>query len=541
MHNLLTEPVLRVRLANGSTEDLSLPKVYEALAGDRVAAFPALRPHQRHAWHAFLAQLGVIACHQAGQDTTPRSAEKWRSLLRGLTSRFGNDEPWNLLVENTATPAFMQCPTPKGINTYRTRVTTPDDLDILATSKNHDVKQAIAIENRPEDWIFALIDLQTMGNYTKAGKDAFYYGTIRKNGHHSTRPCLGLAPAAGGLGAHLFHDMSAMLRRRNKLLDDYKDYFRKENGTALLWLEPWDESRPLDLRALDPYFIEICRRVRLHEDGSSIIATTEGTKTPRIVAAAANGNVGDFWTPVSSKNNPEDRVKALSLSQANVRYDGLADLIFETKFRHPPSMKIDAATQEHWRLVIRSIERDNKGRTQGYHERSDVIFKPRTVRALFRKDQRDKLAQISEAQIEEIKRVNNALQFGITIAASGGKDVNKKDVNKLVKIYRKQTDPYSRRLDAVADAHFFAALEARFLAADEAEAAICRGRFAHSMIDTAERLLDEAIDTIPCTSIHRHRARARGVSAFWGRLRGAKSVFSDQPEIFDRKEAFNAP
>ena len=137
--------------------------------------------------------------------------------------------------------------------------------------------------------------------------------------------------------------------------------------------------------------------------------------------------------------------------------------------------------------------------------------------------------------------MNNALQFGITIAASGGKDVNKKDVNKLVKIYRKQTDPYSRRLDAVADAHFFAALEARFLAADEAEAAICRGRFAHSMIDTAERLLDEAIDTIPCTSIHRHRARARGVSAFWGRLRGAKSVFSDQPEIFDRKEAFNAP
>ena len=33
---------------------------------DQVEAFPALRPHQRHAWHAFLVQLGVIAMHKAG-------------------------------------------------------------------------------------------------------------------------------------------------------------------------------------------------------------------------------------------------------------------------------------------------------------------------------------------------------------------------------------------------------------------------------------------------------------------------------------------
>ena len=527
VHNLLTDPLLRVRLTTGAVEALSLPEVYEALAGDRVAAFPALRPHQRHAWHAFLAQLGAIARHRTGRDTVPRSSEEWRSLLRGLTPEFGDDEPWCLIVEDPAKPAFMQCPTPKRLGDYRTRVTTPDDLDVLVTSKNHELKRTVAVEGAPEDWTLALIDLQTMAGYFGAGN----YGIARMNGGYSTRPCLGLAPAAGGLGAHLFHDMSAMLGRRNELLGDYEEYFRRENGTALLWIEPWDGSGSLDLRALDPYFIEICRRVRLQEKEDSIIATTASSKAPRIAAKAANGDVGDFWTPVNRKDG-----KALSLSPATLRYDRLAKLIFdEAGFKHPPAMKVDSAQQGRWRLVARGVA-GGQGKTEGYHERSDVVFKPWTVRALFRKAQRDELARIAEKQIDEIREVNEALRFGIATAASGGKEARD-----LTKADRKHADPYQRRLDAVADVHFFVALEARFLAADEAEADIFRARFARTMIDAAERLLDEAIDTVPCTSIHRHRARARGVSAFRGRLRRSKSVFSDQPEIFDRKEAFNAP
>ena len=518
MHNLLTDPLFRIRPIDGAVEALSLPEVYETLAEDRVGAFPALRPHQRHAWHAFLAQLGAVACHRAGRDTAPRSSGEWRALLRGLTPEFSGDEPWCLIVEDPARPAFMQCPAPKGLGDYRTRVTAPDDLDVLVTSKNHELKQTVAVGGAPEDWTLALIDLQTMAGYFGAGN----YGIARMNGGYSTRPCLGLAPAAGGFGAHLFHDMSAMLTRRSELLGGYKDYFREEKGYALLWLEPWDGSGSLDLRVLDPYFVEICRRVRLREQGSSIIAVTAGSKAPRIAAKAANGDVGDFWTPV----NREDG-KALSLSPATLRYDRLFKLIFdEAAFKRPPAMKVDSTEQGRWRLVARGVA-GGQGKTEGYYERSDIAFQPRTVRALFRKEQRNELARIAKAQMDEIREVNEALRFGVATAASGGKEATD-----LTRADRKHADPYSRRLDTIADACFFADLEARFLAADEAEKAICRASFARTLIDAAERLLDEAIDTVPCTSIHRHRARARGVSAFWGRLRRTRSVFSDQPEIF---------
>ena len=45
---------------------MSLPETYAALMRDEVGSFPALRPHQRHAWHAFTVQLGAMALHRAG-------------------------------------------------------------------------------------------------------------------------------------------------------------------------------------------------------------------------------------------------------------------------------------------------------------------------------------------------------------------------------------------------------------------------------------------------------------------------------------------
>ena len=158
----------------------------------------------------------------------------------------------------------MQCPAPNALGLYRGRVATPDDLDILVTAKNHDVKQAVAIGCAADDWMFALIDLQTMAGFLGAGN----YGIARMNGGFSARPCLGLAPADGGPGAHLFHDLRRMLAGRASLLDSHRDYFDPEHGVALLWLEPWDGTTALDLRRLDPYFVEICRRVAAASRGS---------------------------------------------------------------------------------------------------------------------------------------------------------------------------------------------------------------------------------------------------------------------------------
>ncbi len=196
-------------------------------------------------------------------------------------------------------------------------------------------------------------------------------------------------------------------------------------------------------------------------------------------------------------------------------------------------MQVDAIQTGRWRLVARGVA-GGQGKTEGYHERSDIAFDRATVSALFGGAQREELAQIAKAQIEEIQEVEKALRYGIAVAASGGKPPSE-----LTKADRAFGNPYARRLDAVADAAFFAGVENRFLAAEGAARDERRAEFARRMIAAAETLLNEAAAAVPCPAIRRHRARARSNTAFRGRLRRPQSVFSDQPEIFDTKEANN--
>ena len=517
MYNLLQDPLIRVRLTGGATTAMSLPDVYDAMSSDRVSDFPALRPHQRHAWHAFLAQLGVVALHRAGHVTLPAGHLDWQGLLRCLTPEFSDDdEPWCLVIEDAALPAFMQCPAPGGLAEYRRHTSTADDLDLLVTSKNHDIKAAIASVGAADDWLFALIDLQTMSGFLGAGN----YGIARMNGGFSARPCLGLAPAAGGLGEHLFSDIARMLSWRPGLLEKHEPYYDGTAGLALTWLEPWDGTRALDLRTLDPYFIEICRRVRLVGANGKIAARTAGSKVARIAAKAAKGNLGDFWTPVSLDG------KALSLTSAGFRYDRLYNLIFrDGKFHLPRAMEVDSTATRRWRLVARGVA-GGQGRTDGYHQRTDISFGSRVASSLFGGAGRDTLAHIAAAQVEEIRDVQRALRLGIGVAASGGKPPA--EVNAT---HWALAGPYMRRLDSVADSEYFAVLEKRFLAPEDAERDRIRAGFVRRMIASASDLLDEAIDAVPCPAIRRHRARVRAGSIFWQRLR---SQFSDQAEIFVR-------
>ena len=110
MHNLLTDPVIRFDKTGGKRAEASLAEVYAVLMADEVDAFPALRPHQRHAWHAFLSQLGAMSMHHAGMIEPPTGANQWTALLRGLTPDFPDDEPWHLAVDDITKPAFMQPP-----------------------------------------------------------------------------------------------------------------------------------------------------------------------------------------------------------------------------------------------------------------------------------------------------------------------------------------------------------------------------------------------------------------------------------------------
>ena len=55
-----------------------------------------------------------------------------------------------------------------------------------------------------------------------------------------------------------------LLVRRDEVLKRVgDDMYRAEGGLSLTWLRTWDTDAPLLMSELDPFFIEVCRRVRL--------------------------------------------------------------------------------------------------------------------------------------------------------------------------------------------------------------------------------------------------------------------------------------
>ena len=193
MFNIVTERLIRITTSDG-TRSTSLSEGFAALMTDEVETFPALRPHQRHAWHAFLVQLGAMAMHRAGLTRPPEDAAEWLHIIRALSSDYPDDEPWQLVVDDITKPAFMQPPASftEREKDYKRVVATPDELDMLVTSKNHDLKPTVATQAAPDEWLFALITLQTMEGFSGSGN----YGISRMNGGLGSRTAFTLTPCA---------------------------------------------------------------------------------------------------------------------------------------------------------------------------------------------------------------------------------------------------------------------------------------------------------------------------------------------------------
>ena len=322
VNNVLEDPLIRISTSNGSVVQASLPAVYAALMRDEIDAFPALRPHQRHAWHAFLVQLGALAIHSAGLNGPPDNADEWRRILRGLTADFPDDAPWQLVVEDITRPAFMQ-PSARSddrLKDYKTSVSTPDGLDMLVLSKNHDIKSAVAMQAEADDWIFALITLQTMEGFGGAGN----YGISRMNGGLGSRAAFSLTSSTRP-GAHLRRDMFGLSERHASLVADYP---MRDDGVALVWTLPWDGTKGEALLPdqLQPYYIEICRRIRLRVSaGGNLYGLRTSSKAARIEAKNLNGITGDPWMPINRKES-----KALTLANGGFTYKRVTEYLTST-------------------------------------------------------------------------------------------------------------------------------------------------------------------------------------------------------------------
>ena len=288
-YSLLDEPLIRARLVGGGQfVQYSLPGLFVALAHDEVRDFPALRPHQRHPWHAFLVQLAAMALHHAKQDQPFETEQEWKDALLALTLEHPDGEAWCLVAPHDK-PAFMQAPIPDGkISEWKNTLHAPDELDMLVTSKNHDLKQARMRQAQLDDWVMALISLQTQEGFLGAGN----YGVSRMNGGFANRPAIGVVPK-GHWGQRWQRDIATLLKHRDKIVEHLG--LQNENGIGLLWLKVWSGETSLAFSSLDPFYIEICRRIRLiqSDDDQSISAITTGSKAARVEATERNGITGD--------------------------------------------------------------------------------------------------------------------------------------------------------------------------------------------------------------------------------------------------------
>ena len=105
-----------------------------------------------------------LACVRTDLSASPTDAEGWRVALESLTLGFPNGEPWQLFAPLDR-PAFFSRSSARW--TLSSPLATPDELDILVTAKNHDVKVARLARAQPDDWLFALVTLQTTEGFPR--------------------------------------------------------------------------------------------------------------------------------------------------------------------------------------------------------------------------------------------------------------------------------------------------------------------------------------------------------------------------------------
>ena len=503
MYNLLTAPLITT-LPRGS---LTLPGVLAGLANNKIDGYPALRPHQGMFWHMFLVQLATIALQRDGSKDIPLDENTWCYLLRQMTRDYPEDEPWCLVVEDQNKPGFMQPAVPENTQ-FKNKVITPDSLDILITAKNHDLKQTIAINATPEDWIFALIALQTGSGYSGPKN----YGIARMNGGSSSRAMLTLLPLVGDIQEPSHGSCNWFQREVIHLLSDYEppehlNYSTKDD-IGLTWLSPWIEGEQLSTRQLNPMFIEVCRRVRILQENQRIYAIKGLSKTTRIDAKSFKGNIGDPWAPVHKTDG-----KSLTIGEDGVfNYRKMTEIMLSGNWCLPLlAQPMNSDTQNiQFILIAEAIGRGNS-KTGGIKFRS-LPISGRAVQSLLGLSQKETLNELAQEQMEDIKDFSKSLGEALVLAIGGGdRERVTKDTYNFVK-------PAQERLDGFADTLFFKTLWNRFESDDSETQKIIKRDFRIHLWKQTKEIFEDTLPLVPGNSILRPKAEVRARARLWYRV-----------------------
>ena len=526
MNNVLADALIHAAPCG----KLNLGGILAALARNEVDSFPALRPHQAPAWHMFLVQLAALALLTCRVSTIPQTESDWTAALRNLTAGFDADEPWRLVVDDQSKPAFLQSPVPEDV-TLKNVVASPDALDLLITAKNHDLKRSVGRDSRAEDWIFALVSLQTGEGYGGRGN----HGIARMNGGSSSRATVTLAPLPQNgsktmtprPGARFRRDVAVLIETREQEFRSHDHLgYAESGGIGLTWLASWPEDDQLQIKALDIWFIEVCRRIRLCRDGDSLIARKGTSKATRINAKHLKGVLGDPFAPVNTTES-----KSLTLGSRDFDYRLLTDLLLSGDWTMPVLARPGRQDQDGntMALVVEALSRGNS-RTDGFKSRI-LPLGGQISRVLGA--HRKRLHELARQQMGEIDVFSKAIGFGLALVGAGG------DRDRVRKEHYSHAGIARNRFDRAVNALFFDHLWRRFEAQELGDVALdaAKGEFVVELFATANEIFEFSLPAVPCAGIFRERARARARSAFFASIR---REFPELLSTQDRKDPAHA-
>ena len=328
------------------------------------------------------------------------------------------------------------------------------------------------------------------------------------------------------LGARFVRDASILLETRERELDVTSHLgYPKYGGCGLTWIVPWPEEQQLQLKDLDIWFIEVCRRVRLYQDGTRLAARKGISKSQRVNAKHLKGVLGDPFAPIH-----KTKAKSLTLGRTGFDYRLLIDLLLSGEWKMPLLALLGPTEQsgQTMGLLAEAFVR-GQGRTEGFRSRILPLSGAVTQSlGLYKR----KLHELALQQVREIEVFSKAIRLGLARCAIGGDDLRE-----LKKQHYAHGRPASLRFDRVADGLFFDYLWDRFEAqeksADALEAA--ENRFARVLYNAAKRAFEAALPAVPCARVFRYRAETQARSAFF------RSIWSEFPHIFEIQNHMDTP
>ena len=507
--NVIEEPTIRVELTSGARKRLTLPQVFAALVADRVETWPALRPHQAPAWHAFLVQIAAMGLEALGRTEPACDEAGWSEVLRALTPDWPADEPW-CLVTPPGCPALLQAPVPetdprKYEKEFKHGIFAPDALDMLVTTKNHDLKAERMRHAAPDDWLFALLSLQTQSGYSGPR----LYGIARMNKGLGNRSYVSLRSTEASAGAAFRRDLTAVVGGQNALRDAAQTRgLGTDEAIALLWTVPWNGQEWMPLSRLHPLFVEICRRIRLECREEKLVAKRANSDRSRVDAEHLHGDLADPWTPVERSGSP----KGLSITSEGFSYRRMTELLFgsnKRSWRLPLLARLREREDASALQIVGAGIARGQGKTEGLHRR--VVDIPAKAVSLMESGDESTATRAQERVRQAGEVQGKCLRAALIVLVQKGpaEPEWKKPTNASL------TKPWIDRFDTQVDRMFFPELwQSLDMSDDDASRAWSR-----TLASLARETLEVASEAAPRADDRRIMARARANNLLESALR----------------------